>query len=172
MIRAAQREDAEAIAVIWNAVIRDTAITFTTELKTPRGLRADIYLKREAGHGFFVYEENGDILGFATYFPFRNGPGYARTMEHSINLSSRARGRGVGRGLMAVLEGHARGRGVHSMWAGVSAENPDGAAFHASIGYREVARLPEVGRKFGRWMDLILMQKILSTDADSPASDG
>lgn len=171
MIRPATREDAEAIAEIWNAVIRDTAITFTTELKTPRGLRADIYLKREAGQGFFVFEEAGAILGFATYFPFRKGPGYAHSMEHTVLLGPQARGRGAGRGLMAVLEGHARARGVHSMWAGVSGENPDGVAFHTALGYREIARLPEVGRKFGRWMDLVLMQKILSGHADSPASD-
>ncbi|NSX56515.1 GNAT family N-acetyltransferase [Parasulfitobacter algicola] len=161
MIRPAERDDAEAIAAIWNDVIRNTAITFTTAEKTPRAIRADIYLKREAGQGFFVYEDAGIILGFATYFPFRNGPGYAHTMEHSINLAAAARGRGIGRALMSVIEGHARARGVHSMIAGVSGENSDGAAFHSALGYTEVARLPEVGRKFGRWMDLIVMQKML-----------
>ena len=62
---------------------------------------------------------------------------------------------------MAALEDHAKAAGVHSLWAGVSAENSAGIAFHRSVGFAEVARLPEVGHKFGRWMDLVLMQKIL-----------
>ena len=83
-------------------------------------------------------------------------------MEHSVILAPEGRGRGLGRALMAAIEAHAAGQGAHSMFAGVSAANPDGRAFHARIGYRELAVLPEVGFKFGRWLDLVLMQKMLA----------
>jgi len=161
ILRAAEARDAPAVAAIWNPVIRDSAATFTTLEKTPQGLVADFATRAAEGKAFLLAEEAGEILGFATYFQFRGGPGYARTMEHSVILSDGARGRGVGRALMAALEDHARGGGVHSLWAGVSAENQSGVAFHRAIGFSEIARLPEVGYKFGRWMDLVLMQKIL-----------
>lgn len=157
-IRQARPEDAPAIAGIWNRVIRDTAATFTDLEKTTEGLTADIETR---GAGFQVVEHQGTVVGFATYFAFRGGPGYRHTKEHTIVLADAARGLGAGRALMQVLEDAARGEGVHSLFAGVSGENPAGVAFHAAIGFREVARLPEVGRKFGRWMDLILMQKML-----------
>jgi L-amino acid N-acyltransferase len=161
ILRPAAARDAAAVAAIWNPVIRDTAATFTTQEKTAEGLAADFVTRAAEGKLFLLAEEGGEVLGFATYFQFRNGPGYARTMEHSIILSPAARGRGVGRALMGALEDHARAGGVHSLWAGVSSENPAGLAFHRAIGFAEIARLPEVGHKFGRWMDLVLMQKIL-----------
>jgi len=157
-IRVATPDDADAIANLVNPVIRDTAITFTTALKTPEHLAAAM---TNAPATFFVAERQGRIVGYATYFQFRNGPGYAHTMEHSIVFAPDARGQGLGRSLMAALEAAARRDGAHSLFAGVSAENPAGVAFHRAIGFRQVAVLPEVGFKFGRWIDLVLLQKFL-----------
>ena len=161
MIRPACPEDAHAVAAIWNAVIRDTAATFTTLEKTAEGLVADFAGKRAAGREFLVAELDGEVAGFATYFQFRGGPGYRHTMEHTVILAPKAWGRGIGRALMSAIEDHARAGGAHSLFAGVSGENASGIAFHAAIGFTEIARLPEVGRKFDRWMDLVLMQKLL-----------
>jgi phosphinothricin acetyltransferase len=83
-------------------------------------------------------------------------------MEHSVHLTEAARGKGLGRALMAVLEDHARQGGAHLMIAGISGENPGAQAFHAALGYAHVARIPEAGWKWGRYIDLVLMQKILS----------
>lgn len=157
IVRAARPADARAIAALHNPMIRDTAITFNPRERSVEDIQAAI-----AGLPcFLVAEEDGAILGFVSYDQFRRGPGYARTMEHTIILAPGVQGRGIGRALMAAAEDHARAAGVGSLWAGVSGENPAGVAFHARLGYEEVAHLPRVGYKFGRWMDLVLMRKWL-----------
>lgn len=162
MIRPARPDDAPAILEFWNPVIRDTLVTFHATEKTEAELRETIAAKPLAGHAFFVAEEDGAILGFASYGQFRAGPGYAKAMEHTIILSPAARGKGVGRALMAAIEDHARAQGYHTMVAAVSGGNPQGRAFHAALGYREAGILPDSGWKFGRYWDLVLMQKVLS----------
>jgi len=160
-IRLATPDDAKAIAELWNPIIRDSAFTFTSEQKTISGLEQQIQDCNRDDRGFFLAEDSQGIMGFSTYFQFRGGPGYSRTMEHSIILAERARGYGLGRRLMQTLMGHARTAGVHTLWAGVSGENPSGIAFHKSLGFTQVAVLPQVGRKFDRWLDLVLLQKFL-----------
>ena len=158
-IRPATPADAAAVAAIWNHYIRDTAVTFNSAEKSPTEV-ADLIASRPA---FLVAAgADGAVLGFATYSRFRGGVGYAQTMEHTILLAPGASGRGLGRGLLTAVEDHARAGGAHSLFAGVSGENPEGRAFHAAMGYAVAAILPQVGRKFGRWMDLVLMQKFLS----------
>lgn len=158
MIRTATPSDSPAIAAIWNAIIRDTMATFTTTEKDP----ADIAQQIADGKPWWVAEVNNTVQGHATYDKFRNGPGYARTKEHSIHLSKVAQRTGLGRDLMAALESHARTEGVHVMIAGVSSENADGQAFHARLGYTECGRVAQAGFKAGRYLDLVLMQKILT----------
>ncbi|MGP3698611.1 GNAT family N-acetyltransferase [Rhodobacter sp. NSM] len=158
MIRHAVDADAPALLAIWNPIIRDTLVTFNATEKSTDELRSMI-ADRPA---FLVADPGEGPVGFATYAQFRGGVGYRHTVEHTIILGPAARGRGFGRALMAALEDHARGSGMHSIFAGVSAANPEGRAFHAALGYAETAVLPQVGYKFGRWLDLVLMQKFLS----------
>lgn len=153
IVRLAEAADLPAVAEIWNDVIRNTLQTFTTAEKTVEGLATL--------EPIFVAEADGEIVGFAVYFPFRSGPGYVRTIEHSIYLSPAAQGRGVGRALMAALEDHARKAGYHVLISGMSAANPGGIAFHEKIGFEVVGRLSEVGYKNGQYIDLVLAQKIL-----------
>ena len=160
IVRPARDEDATDLMAIQNPVIRDSAATFNSVEKT----EADFHTAIRALPCFLVAEEAGEILGFVSYTQFRGGVGYARTVEHTIVLAEAARGRGVGRVLMAAAEDHARAAGVGSIWAGVSGENPAGVQFHARLGYETVAILPKVGFKFGRWMDLVLMRKWLGDD--------
>lgn len=157
-IRPARADDAAAICDFWNPFIRDTAVTFNSVEKSPEEVSKDILAR---SNGFFVATIDDRPVGFATFFQFRGGIGYRHSMEHTVILSPTAHGHGVGRGLMERLCAAARAQGAHSMIAGVSAENTAGHAFHARIGFAEVARIPQVGFKFGRWMDLILMQKFL-----------
>lgn len=157
MIRPALADDAAAVADFWNPMIRDTLVTFNPVEKSVPDIAAMI----ETREAFLVVEEVGAVLGFATYAQFRGGLGYAFAQEHTIILAPGTRGRGCGRALMAALEEVARRHGHHILVGGVSGSNPAGIAFHAAIGFAEVGRLPEAGWKFGRWHDLVLMQKIL-----------
>ena len=155
-IRPARAEDAAAIAAIWNHYIRETVATFNSAEKAEEEVARSI-----AANPCFLVAEGQGVDGFATFFQFRGGVGYRHTMEHTILLRPGAEGRGHGRALVTALEAEARAQGAHSLFAGVSGENPDGVAFHAALGFETVARLPEVGFKYGRWMDLVLMQKRL-----------
>jgi phosphinothricin acetyltransferase len=111
---------------------------------------------------FYVAPDQGRVAGFATHVRRRSGAGYARTVDHTIRLASGASGRGHGRAPMAAVKDHACAGGGHPIFAGVSGENPEGQAFHARLGHAQTAILPQVGRKFGRWMDLLLMQQFLT----------
>jgi phosphinothricin acetyltransferase len=160
-IRAATAADVPAIVAIWNPVIRDSIATFNAEEKSPAMVADMLSQKAAAGHAFLVALHHGQIAGFAHYGQFRGGIGYRHTAEHTIVLGENVRGQGIGRSLLAALEDHARTAGFHSLWAGVSGENVAGVAFHARAGFARVAVLPQVGRKFDRWFDLVLMQKRL-----------
>jgi L-amino acid N-acyltransferase len=168
MIRQARRADIPQIATLWNAIIRDTVITFNPQEKTEREVGATILSRARQGHPFLVSVQAGQVLGFATYAQFRAGLGYARTMEHSINLGPGARGQGLGRALLGALEDHAAARGVRAMVGAITADNEPSLKFHAAMGYAQVGRMPQVGWKFGRFHDLVLMQKLL----DVPVSSG
>ena len=154
LIRPATAADAPALAALWNPWIRDTAITFTSTLKTPDDLTQMIATRP----AFFTTD---DLAGFASYGQFRGGDGYATCMEHTVILAPGARGAGLGRALMSAVHDHARSHGAHQMIAGISGENPAAIRFHSALGYVETARIRDAGFKFGRFMDLVLMQKFL-----------
>jgi len=157
-IRRATPADASAIAAIWNHYIRDTIVTFNSREKSSTDLAAAIATPETP---FYVADDDGDIAGFATYSDFRKGVGYAFTKEHTVMLTPGAAGRGNGRALLDAIEQHAKHQRINSLFAGVSAENTAAITFHKACGYPEVARLAKVGWKFGRWHDLVLMQKFL-----------
>lgn len=160
-IRPVRDDDFAAILEFWNPLIRETTITFSSEEKTLEGLGAMVSARRAAGREFLIFEAGGAVRGFATYDQFRAGDGYVHAMEHTVILAPDTRGSGAGRALMAAIEDHARDAGGHSMVAGISGENAAAIAFHKAVGYDHVGHLPQSGRKFGRWLDLVLMQKLL-----------
>lgn len=157
MIRPAAPRDASALWRIWTPVIRETTSIFHTTERT----EAEIAALAVAADPFLVWEEEGAVLGFARCFPFRAGNGYLPTVEHTILLAPEAQGRGGGRALIGALGEEARARGRHAMIGAVSAENAGGLAFHRRTGFAEWGRLPQVGSKFGRWLDLVLMGRHL-----------
>jgi phosphinothricin acetyltransferase len=165
LVRPAVTADAAPIAAIWNAVIALPHVTFTTEERTADGIAALIARRSAAGWPFLVAEGAGRVQGFASYAPFREGPGYRRTMEHTINLAPDARGRGVGRAPVSELLAAASRGGVRSLVAAISGLNPAAIAFHRRLGFVEVGRVPDAGWKGGRFIDLVLMQRFVATTA-------
>lgn len=161
IIRPVEPRDLPAILDFWNPIIRETTIIFSSEERTEESLGAMIVTRRAAGREMLLAEEAGVVLGIATYDQFRGGLGYVHAMEHTVLLAPSARGRGVGRALMAAIEDHARARGAHTLVAAVDAANAGGIGFHEAIGFQRVGYLPESGRKFDRWLDLVLLQKLL-----------
>ncbi len=161
MIRHATLADAPQVREAWNSMIRDSLANFSEIEKTPAEVEAAIRERPEQGFAFFVAVDGDQVVGFATYAQFRPGHGYRFTMENTVSLLAEAKGRGLGRALMDAVEDHARAMGAHSMIAGVSAQNPEGLAFHTSLGYAQTAVVPRSGYKWGQWLDLVLMQKFL-----------
>lgn len=157
-IRPARAADAALIARIWNVIIRDTLATFTTAEKDAGALAAAIDVEPQR---WWVAESAGQVAGFACFFQFRGGPGYAHSMEYTIHLDAAARGFGLGRALLGAVEAAARADGAHSLYGGVSGANPEGQAFHERVGFQRLAVLPEVGHKSGQWLDLHLYHKFL-----------
>lgn len=162
IIRQATQADAGAICDLFNAQVRDTLVTFTNSERSPEVIAQDIHDKLPA---FLVAQDAGGVVGYANYGPFRGGPGYAHTGEHSIQVSRHRRGDGIGAALLAGIEAVARSRDIHVLVAAISGANPRSVAFHAHHGYQPVGRMPQVGRKDGQWLDLVLMQKILTADS-------
>ncbi|MEM6480025.1 MAG: N-acetyltransferase family protein [Pseudomonadota bacterium] len=149
----AEPQDYAAIAAIWNDVIRNTSLTFTTAEKT----EADI----AALECVMVARIEAEVLAFAAYFPFRGGPGYARTAEISIYVKPDRHGAGIGLALLSALEGRAKESGKHVLIAGINTENANGRGFFERAGYQEMGTLSEVGHKNGRFLSLTLAQKTL-----------
>ena len=169
ILRPARPEDATAICAILNPIIRDTLVTFAQESRSAASVAEDIARRAPA---YIVAERADRIVGFSTYGPFRSGVGYARTCEHTTYLAPDARGQGIGRKLLHHLERVAHAQSVHVLVAAISAANPGAIAFHERLGFAHVGRMPEVGFKQGRWLDLVLMQKGLDQGQDGAPDFG
>ena len=100
------------------------------------------------------------VLGYATFGPFRGSwPGYRHTVEHSVHVRQDQRGRGLGTALIQALFPLAQAQGVHVMVGAIDASNTGSLRLHARLGFVQTGLMPQVGRKFGRWLDLALVQR-------------
>lgn len=168
IVRSAGREDIPAILAIYNdAVLNTTAIW--NETPSELAGRTAWYDERvAAGFPVLVAEEDGAVLGYATYGPFRPHEGYRHTAELSIYVRADTRGRGIGKALMGALVSTATERGVHVLVGGIEAGNEGSVRLHAAFGFEMGAVLPQVGAKFGRWLDLLFMYRVLSDAPPKP----
>lgn len=103
----------------------------------------------------------GTVHGFAATSPYRDRAAYSTTVEDSVYIDQDHQGHGVGRLLLDALVDTARAHGFHSMIARIVSGHEASIALHSSCGFEVVGHEREVGRKFGRWLDVIIMQKLL-----------
>jgi phosphinothricin acetyltransferase len=172
MIRDAEAVDIGAITEIQNAFIATAAIEWTDVLHDVDDRRAWLMHQRAAGHPVLVAVIDDRVVGWASYGEFRDSrkwPGYRLTVEHTIHVGEEQWGSGVGRRLMEELVERATNAGLHAMIAAVDGENTASVRFHERLGFQEVARMPQVGTKFGKWLDLVLLERVLDDAAPPPA---
>jgi L-amino acid N-acyltransferase YncA len=160
-IRDAAITDLEAITAIHNhAVVHTTAIWNEDAVDVDD--RA-VWLAERTCDGFpvIVAVDDSGLLGYAAFGRWRPHSGFRHTVEHSVYVRDGAHGRGIGRALMTELIDRARAQGIHVMIAAVESANDASVALHERLGFVEVGRMPQVGAKFGRWLDLSFLQLTL-----------
>jgi phosphinothricin acetyltransferase len=173
IIRDAVDDDMPAVKDIYNALIPTTTIAWTETRQTLRQRRTWYRQQQRDGHPVLVADDEGDVIGFAAYGSFRGSgkwPGYRFTVEHTIHVRESHWGMGVGRRLLTALVERARLAGVHVMVGAIDGDNVASIRFHESLGFSVVARMPEIGYKFERRLDLVLVQRVLGRPA--PAVSG
>jgi L-amino acid N-acyltransferase YncA len=162
-IRDADAADLPAIVDLLNVALATTTI-YSERPYTLADRASWLAGRRDRGFPVLVAEVDGAFAGFGSYGDFRDSvalPSYATTVEHSVYVVDRFGGRGVGRALVEALIEHARARGVHAMVGAIDAENETSLRFHARLGFVEVGRMPEIARKWGRWLELVLVQRVI-----------
>jgi L-amino acid N-acyltransferase YncA len=158
-IRTARLTDAEAIRAIYNGAI-GTIATFDLEPRTLEQQREWLAV-RSGAHVVLVADDGGTVTGFASLSPYRDRPAYRTTVENSVYVDPAYQGKGVGRQLMTELLDTARDHGFHSVIARIVSGNASSIALHRGVGFETVGVEREVGRKLGKWLDVVVMQRML-----------
>lgn len=160
----AAEADLPGILEIYNDAVHNTLAIWN---ETPVDLvnRRDWWQARRAqGYPVLVARDaQGTVLGYASFGDWRAFEGFRHTVEHSVYIHPEARGQGIARALMTALIDRARGLGKHVMVAGIESGNAASIALHRKLGFELTAEMPQVGCKFGRWLDLTFLQLALDT---------
>lgn len=169
IIRDALDADLPGIRDIYNdAVANTTAIwnDYAVDLDNRRAWLAD-----RTALGFPVLvavNAEGGVLGYSSYGTWRAFDGFRQTVEHSVYVRSDQRGQGLGPKLMQALIERARESGLHVMVAAIESGNAASIRLHERLGFVTTGQMPQVGQKFGRWLDLTFMQLLLSPATEQP----
>lgn len=156
-IRPAVEADLEAINSIYNHYVRVSTCTYQTEVET-EAQRTAWFAHHGPNHPVTVAELDGTVVGWGSLSPFRDRAAYARTVEDSLYVRHDMHRRGIGGRLLEDLIGRARALGHRTIIAAIDAEQEGSVRLHERYGFVKVAHMREVGSKFDRWLDVILMQ--------------
>ncbi len=157
-VRVAEAGDLPAIAEIYNDAVLNSTATFDTE---PAMLEESEQWLRDRSHPYavLVTEHEGEVAGWAALKAFASKPAYRFTAENTVYVRADMRGKGVGKALLGCLLEVATENGFRTVIARIAAPNPASVRLHRRLGFRRVGVEREVGRKFGRWLDVVVMQK-------------
>lgn len=160
-VRLVERRDAEAVRAIYNIEVAESTVTFDL---VPRTLDAQVEWidEHSGGHPAVVaVDDAGDVVGFGSLSPYRDRPAYRPTVEDSVYVRRDLRGAGIGRVLLDELLRLAAAQGFHSVVARIVGGHEASIVLHETCGFETVGTEREVGRKLGKWLDVVLMQKML-----------
>jgi L-amino acid N-acyltransferase YncA len=166
VIRPAEPGDAEATRAIYNPEVLESTVTFDLRPRSLEEQRAWI-AEHSGGHLAIVAvdADRGDggaeIVGFASLSPYRSRPAYSTTVEDSVYVRRDRQGQGIGRALLAELVTRATAHGFHAMIARIVGDHEASIALHRACGFETIGTEREVGRKFNRWLDVVLMERML-----------
>lgn len=159
LIRPARLDDIPAITDIYNDAVLRTTATFDTQPKTLDQQRA-WFEAHDAQHPILVAEEDGQVVGWASLSAYSDRCAYDGTAEDSVYVREDCRGRGIGRALLSKLIEEGRRCGLHTVLARVVGGNDGSVHLHEMFGFETIGVTREVGYKFGRWLDVVIMQLI------------
>lgn len=162
MVRDARIEDVPGILDIYSPYILETAYTFEYEVPAQAQFQGR-FLEITARYPWLVWEEDGELLGYAYGSEFQPRAAYQWGADLSIYLRPEARRRGIGRALYTALERRMAELGYCILYAAVTSANEGSCRFHEALGYTQVARFPKTGLKFGQWYDIIWYEKRVRT---------
>ena len=155
-------DDLPAVVAIYNQVLLTSTAIYREEPATIEERQAWNETRKRNGYPLLVARlDDAPVAGFATFGDFRAWPGYRFTVEHSVHVADGRRGHGIGTALMDVLIARGSALGKHVMVAGIDADNRGSIRMHERLGFEQTGHLKEVGFKFGRWLDLVFMQRRL-----------
>ena len=160
-IRLARPSDAEPIRVIYNVEVLGSTATFDLRPRTPDEQQSWMAEHRGPHPAIVAVDDEDTVLGFGSLSPFRERPAYATTVENSVYVDAASRGGGVGRALLEELLVLAGQHGFHTVIARIGGGNEASIALHRSCGFQMVGVEREVGRKFNRWLDVSVLQRLL-----------
>lgn len=162
--RLAATEDAEAIRAIYNREVLGSTVTFDLVARTAEDQLAWMDDHSGAHPAVVAVDDEGVVCGFGSLSPYRPRPAYRTTVEDSVYVHHDYQGRGVGRGLLDELVGLAGTHGFHAIIARIVGGHEASIGLHRACGFEQIGVEREVGRKFGRWLDVVLMQRLVSPD--------
>ena len=162
-LRPATVADLAEINAIYNHFVLHSTCTYQTEPETAEA-RVAWFANHGPKHPITVGEIGGKIVGWGSLSRFHPRAAYGRTVENSVYVQPNHHRRGIGRALLLDLIERAAALEHHTIIAGIDAEQTASVALHAQAGFVQVGLLKEVGFKFGRWLDVIYMQRILNAE--------